>query len=38
MGSIFAARRQGRKVAAMAARAKRKTTGRITERSVGEVL
>ena len=38
MGSIFAARRQGRAVAAMAATAKRRTTGSMTERSVGEVL
>lgn len=38
MGSIFAARRQGTKVAATAAMAKIATTGRITVRSVGLVL
>ena len=34
MGSIFAARRQGTKVAATAAKAKMAATGRITVRSV----
>ena len=38
MGSMFAARRQGSAVAATAAIAKRRTTGSMTERSVGEVL
>ena len=37
MGSILAARRQGTKVAATAARAKIATTGRMTERSVALV-
>ena len=37
MGSIMAARRQGRNVATTAAVANMAMTGRITERSVGDV-
>jgi hypothetical protein len=37
IGSIFAARRQGREVAATAARAKMQTMGRMTVGSAGEV-